>query len=70
MRGKVVMDAFRLIKPDIIMTGIEPRQTTSNIGHINPPNLTALYHHLNKHYYSININYRKNDLETKMLLNL
>lgn len=27
-------------------------------------------HGLNKHYYSININYRKNELEQKMLLNL
>ena len=30
----------------------------------------ALVHNLNRHYYSLNIDYRKNDLETKMLLNL
>ena len=30
----------------------------------------ALIHGLNRHYYSIGINYRKNDLEEKMLLNL
>ena len=29
-----------------------------------------MIHGLNKHYYSININYRKNELEQKMLLNL
>ena len=30
----------------------------------------ALIHGLNRHYYSISINYRKNELEEKMLLNL
>ena len=30
----------------------------------------ALIHGLNRHYYSIAINYRKNALEQKMLLNL
>jgi hypothetical protein len=32
--------------------------------------LQALIHGLNRHYYSIGINYRKNELEEKMLLNL
>lgn len=32
--------------------------------------LQALIHGLNRHYYSISINYRKNELEQKMLLNL
>jgi 26S proteasome regulatory subunit N11 len=32
--------------------------------------LQALIHGLNRHYYSIAINYRKNELEQKMLLNL
>ena len=32
--------------------------------------LQALIHGLNRHYYSIAINYRKNELEEKMLLNL
>ena len=30
----------------------------------------ALIHGLNRHYYSIAINYQKNELEEKMLLNL
>lgn len=30
----------------------------------------ALIHGLNRHYYSISINYRKNQLEEQMLLNL
>merc|ERR1719424_2248517 len=50
--------------------GQEPRQTTSNIGHLQKPSLTAMIHGLNRHYYSINISYRKNELEQKMLLNL
>ena len=52
------------------MQGAEPRQTTSNIGHINKPSIVALTHGLNKYYYSIVINYRKSEFEQKMLLNL
>ena len=70
VRGKVVIDAFRLINPQLVMRGLEPRQTTSNIGYLNKPSITALLHGLNRHYYSIAINYRKNDLEQSMLLNL
>merc|ERR1711966_618023 len=70
VKGKVVIDAFRLINPQMIMLGQEPRQTTSNLGHINKPSIQALIHGLNRHYYSINISYRKNELEQKMLLNL
>jgi 26S proteasome regulatory subunit N11 len=37
VKGKVVIDAFRLINPQIMMLGQEPRQTTSNVGHLNKP---------------------------------
>lgn len=70
VKGKVVIDAFRLINPQMIMWGQEPRQTTSNLGHLNKPSIQALIHGLNRHYYSIGINYRKNDLEQQMLLKL
>lgn len=70
VRGKVVIDAFRLINPQLSMRGMEPRQTTSNIGHVAKPSISALLHGLNRHYYSITMNYRKNELEQNMLLNL
>jgi len=70
VKGKVVIDAFRLINPQLLMMGQEPRQTTSNLGHLNKPSIQALIHGLNRHYYSIAISYRKNELEQKMLLNL
>jgi len=70
VKGKVVIDCFRCLNPQTIMLGQEPRQTTSNIGHLNKPSITGLIHGLNRHYYSIAINYRKNDLEQKMLLSL
>jgi len=70
VKGKVVIDCFRLIGQQTMMLGQEPRQTTSNIGHLNKPSVTALIHGLNRHYYSIAINYRKNELEQKMLLSL
>merc|ERR1711967_211534 len=70
VKGKVVIDAFRCINPQTLLMGQEPRQTTSNIGHLNKPSIQALIHGLNRHYYSIAINYRKDELEQKMLLNL
>jgi len=70
VKGKVVIDCFRTINTQLLMMGQEPRQTTSNIGHLNKPSIQALIHGLNRHYYSIAIGYRKNALEQKMLLNL
>jgi 26S proteasome regulatory subunit N11 len=70
VKGKVVIDAFRLIDPKMIMAQMEPRQTTSNVGHLQKPSIQALIHGLNRHYYSIAISYRKNELEQKMLINL
>ncbi|KAM0683090.1 multicatalytic endopeptidase [Mitosporidium daphniae] len=70
VKGKVVIDAFRLIQPQTISMGQEPRQISSNIGQLQKPSIQALMHGLNRHYYSISIDYRKNELEQKMLLNL
>ncbi|KAJ3545325.1 hypothetical protein NMY22_g2492 [Coprinellus aureogranulatus] len=70
VKGKVVIDAFRLINPQTVVAGKEPRQTTSNIGQINKPSIQALIHGLNRHYYSIAVNYRKTELEQSMLMNL
>ncbi|KAL7927262.1 Mov34/MPN/PAD-1 family protein [Trichoderma austrokoningii] len=70
VKGKVVIDAFRLINPQLLMMGQEPRQSTSNLGHLNKPSIQALIHGLNRHYYSIGINYRKTALEENMLMNL
>ena len=70
VKGKVVIDAFRLINPQTVMMQQEPRQTTSNIGYLHKPSIQALIHGLNRHYYSIAINFRKTDAEQTMLLNL
>lgn len=70
VKGKVVIDCFRLINAQLMMLGQEPRQTTSHIGHLNKPSIQALIHGLNRHYYSIVIDYRKNELEEQMLMNL
>lgn len=68
VKGKVVIDAFRTI--NIQAFGQPPRQTTSNLGHLKKPSIQALIHNLNRNYYSINISYRKDELEQKMLSNL
>ncbi|KAJ1966270.1 multicatalytic endopeptidase [Dipsacomyces acuminosporus] len=70
VRGKVVIDGFRLIDSPAAMSGMEPRQSTSNIGQLHKASIQGLIHGLNRHYYSIAIDYRKNELEEKMLLNL
>lgn len=70
VKGKVVIDAFRLITSQSMMMQTEPRQTTSNIGHLQKPSVVALIHGLNRHYYSIAIDYRKHPLEQQMLMNL
>jgi len=70
VKGKVVIDAFRCITAHLVVHGQEPRQTTSNVGHLNKPSIQALVHGLNRHYYSIAIDYRKSELEQSMLLNL
>ena len=93
VKGKVVIDAFRLIGHQMQLS-TEPRQTTSNLGHLQKPSiqvrsidsatsvlfsfffrafaaicclpcLQALIHGLGKYYYSLPINYRKNELEQK-----
>eukprot|EP00939_MAST-03C_sp_MAST-3C-sp1_P005527 g5527.t1 len=70
VKGKVVIDAFRLINRQLMMLGIEPRQTTSNVSFLNKPSIQALIHGLNRHYYSMNIDFKKNDFEMAMLTNL
>ena len=44
VKGKVVIDAFRLINRQFLMLGMEPRQTTSNISFLNKPSIQALIH--------------------------
>ncbi len=39
VKGKVVIDAFRLINPNMMVLGQEPRQTTSNLGHLHKPSI-------------------------------
>jgi 26S proteasome regulatory subunit N11 len=70
VKGKVVIDAFRLIQATTMMMGIEPRQTTSNQGHINKPTIQALIHGLGRHYYSLSIATKRTPLEQNMLLSL
>jgi len=54
----------------LAQAGEEPRQTTANIGLLQKPMVQTLMRGLNRHYYSLSINYRKNDFEMKMLINL
>eukprot|EP01128_Nolandella_sp_AFSM9_P011635 TRINITY_DN846_c0_g1_i1.p1 TRINITY_DN846_c0_g1~~TRINITY_DN846_c0_g1_i1.p1 ORF type:complete len:310 (+),score=76.55 TRINITY_DN846_c0_g1_i1:84-1013(+) len=70
VKGKVVIDAFRTINNQLVALGQEPRQTTSNVGHLQKPSIQALVHGLNRSYYSIVIDYRKNELEQMMLMSL
>lgn len=80
VKGKVVIDAFRLINPQrggsgmmMMMMGggqSEPRQITSHIGHLQRPSTQAKMHGLDRFYYSMVIDWRKSDMEEQMLQNL
>ena len=78
VRGKVVIDAFRTYGAAGMDMGIalggkssnDQRQTTSNLGKIKMSKGFSIKQLAKSSYYSILIGYRKNDLETKMLLNL
>jgi 26S proteasome regulatory subunit N11 len=73
VKGKVVIDAFRMIDMQgsfMPIPGHEPRQTTSNVGLLKKPTIQARIHGLDRHYYSLVIDWRKNDLEEQMLMNL
>jgi len=73
VKGKVVIDAFRMIAGQnqmMMALPTEPRQTTSNIGFLKKPTIQARIHGLDRHYYSLVIDWRKNDLEEQMLMNL
>ena len=67
VKGKVVIDAFRCIPSQNILSQREPRQTTSNIGHLHKPSIVALIHGLNRQYYSIAISYRTGQAEQSAL---
>jgi len=75
VKGKVVIDAFRMIPDNISATMMmgqmqEPRQATSHVGFLKRPTIQAQIHGLNRYYYSIVLDWRKNDLEEQMLMNL
>lgn len=72
VKGKVVIDAFRLIPQQAMLMpgGGEPRQTTSVVGLLKKPTIHAQIRGLGRAYYSLNIDYRKNELEMKMLMNV
>lgn len=40
---QVVIDAFRLINANMMVLGHEPRQTTSNLGHLNKPSIQVTF---------------------------
>lgn len=70
VRGKVVIDAFRLINSQMSMFGVEPRQITSNIGFLQRGSAVAIVHGLGKYYYSFRITYKVREIEEKLLCNL
>jgi len=70
VKGKVVMDSFRLINAQFAMRGKEPRQSTSCRGHLKKPSIQALIHGLNRQYYSIINVFLKSKAEENMLKQL
>ena len=73
VKGKVVIDAFRLIQGQggpFNFAPTEPRQTTSYVGYLKRPTIQARIHGLDRTYYSLVVDWRKNPHEEQMLMNL
>mmetsp|Transcript_27438 Transcript_27438/g.94932 ORF Transcript_27438/g.94932 Transcript_27438/m.94932 type:complete len:312 (-) Transcript_27438:163-1098(-) len=70
VKGRVEIDAFRTINPQLLMMGQEPRQHTANLSFLKKPDIAKIIKGLNRNYYAISIAYRKNEFEEKMLMNL
>lgn len=70
VKGKVVIDAFRLINSQMSIIGMAPRQINSNLGFENKPSLVSVLHGLNRNYYGLRIDYKRSDLEMRMLKNV
>lgn len=70
VKGKVVLDSFRLINTQFAMLGQTPRQTTSCRGHLKKASIQALIHGLNRQYYSIINVFHKEKSEEGMLKQL
>eukprot|EP00792_Barthelona_sp_PAP020_P006366 TRINITY_DN2971_c0_g1_i1.p2 TRINITY_DN2971_c0_g1~~TRINITY_DN2971_c0_g1_i1.p2 ORF type:complete len:348 (-),score=115.76 TRINITY_DN2971_c0_g1_i1:1564-2559(-) len=69
VRGKVVIDAFRLIPASLMLMG-SSRQITSNVGLTKPAELKALIRGLGRQYYSLNIAHSKTTEDIDLLLSL
>jgi len=72
VRGKVVIEAFRLIQPNLFRSArlaptSEPRQITSNIGNMAPPTLLQFLRGFDRMFYSLPITSRFSDKDQKML---
>ena len=57
---QVVIDAFRLINANMMVLGHEPRQTTSNLGHLNKPSIQVMpvFDNVLKLFYILNACYK------------
>merc|ERR1712117_784404 len=68
VKGKVVIDAFRLINPNMMALGQEPRQTTSVLGHLQKPSIQALIHGLTLMDYNEHCNLNKETVKEMLQL--
>lgn len=70
VKGKVIIDAFRLIDMQLAMFGKDPRQTTCNVGLLKPISINAAVHGLGRFYYSLNIRFSMTAEDQKVLMSV
>ncbi|BFG32274.1 hypothetical protein CerSpe_185480 [Prunus speciosa] len=68
VKGKVVIDAFRLINPQTMMLGQEPRQTTSNLGHLNKPSIQEMSNLAMQYITAVQEEYEEEDEPEKLAI--
>ena len=65
---QVVIDAFRLINPNMMVLGQESRQTTSNLGHLQKPSIQVYILTLSDRY--VNSPYISNALSSRQVMRM
>ena len=62
VKGRVVMDCFRSVHPNLLAMGAEPRISTANTYFLKPkPDRMSVLRGLGKLYYNMVINARSHD---------